>query len=207
MPPILNEPLPFLTLQIGLIGHTDLLRQNIMRLQELQNDWQLRFSIQITAIPIYHPIQLAGLDGLLITGWHYPNIYRQLYPLHKSINARLEQLSLWGIASGAAALGRNGLFPAVDCDITSRPGRYISTSILEFPGYTSERFTGCFLPHVQLTDPAPNLGILCQTQSRGIVAVRQGNHLASSFVAELTPAPYMYQYWLEMVASQKQWQT
>ncbi len=207
MPPNLSEPFPFQTLQIGLIGHADLLRQNIIRLQQLQNDWQTRFSVQLTAIPIYHPIQLTGLDGLLITGWHYQTVYRRLSPIHKSICTHLEHLSLWGIASGAAALGRNGLIPAIDCTITSKPGNYISTSILEFPGYTHERFTGCFLPNVRFITPAPNLGILCQNQSRGIVAVRQGNHLASGFVAELTPAPYMYQYWLEMVANHKQWKT
>ena len=35
------------------------------------------------------------------------------------------------------------------------------------------------------------------------IVVRQGNYLACSYVAELTPQPYIYNYWLEMVAALK----
>lgn len=188
-------------LQIGMVGHSFLLQQNILRFQQIQQQWP----DQITAIPVCHPIQLAQLDGLIITGWQYQNICRYLLPLCKSLRPRMESLSLWGIAAGAAALGRNGILPVIDCTIASRAEpKAVTTSILKFPGYAEERFTGCFVPDIVFSSPAPNLGILCQNQSRGIIAVRQGNHLASSFAAELTPQPYLYQYWLEMVTDLKE---
>ena len=190
MPPETIEPL-----RIGIIGHPVLLRCNILQLR--------KFPVSI--LPVYHPMQIAQIDGLLITGWHYPSLYRNLYPLQGSILRHLEQLSLWGIASGAALMGQNGLLPVLDCTIVSQPKERISTSILELPGCSEKRFIGYFIPDVVFSSPAPNLGILCQNQSRGAIAIRQGNHLASSFAAELTPDCYLYSYWLEMVAALKEW--
>ncbi len=194
------------TLQIGMIGHTTLLRQNILRFRQLQEAHLLCLPFQIITVPVYHKMQIAQLDGLLITGWQQQTLYHQLYPLQTAIINHLESLSLWGVASGASMIGRGGIIPAIDCTITSHPGQTISTSILEFPGCTPERFVGYFIPDIRFSLPAPNLGILCQNESHGIVAVRQGNHLASSFAAELSPTLSLYRYWLEMVASLKEWQ-
>lgn len=194
------------TLRIGMIGHSALLHQNIIRFRKIQNSWQSKNPLQITAFPVYNERQLAQLDGLLLTGWYAPNLYCTITPLRQSILEHLDTLSLWGIAAGAVMLGRNGIVPIIDCTISGRPGTAVTTSILEFPGYTAERFTGCFIPEIQFISPAPNLGILCQNQTHGIVAIRQGNHLASSCVAELMPQLYLYQYWLEMVLRLKEWQ-
>lgn len=195
----------FPSLQIGLIGHTALLQQNILQFQKIKQTCTDCIPGNLTILPIYHAMQIAQLDGLLITGWHYPSVYRRLLPLYNSILNRVDQLSLWGIASGAAALGQNGLFPVINCTITSHSKPSATTALLALPGYTTERFTGYFIPDIRFSAPAPNLGILCQNQTHGIVAVRQGNHLASSFVAELTTEPYLYQYWLDMVTSLKEW--
>lgn len=194
------------TLQIGMIGHTTLLCQNVIRFRQMQERHQLYHDFQVITIPVYHKMQIAQLDGLLITGWQQQMLYHQIVPLQTAILNHLESLALWGIASGASMLGRNGIIPAIDCTITSHACPAISTSILEFPGCTPERFVGYFIPDIRFSAPAPNLGILCQNESHGIVAVRQGNYLASSFAAELTPALSLYQYWLEMVASLKEWQ-
>ena len=193
------------TLQIGMIGHPALLRQTMMQLAPLQTQWNHTAAIQVSALPVYHPMQIALVDGLLITGWHYPSLYRRVYPLQQSILLRREALSLWGIASGAALMSKDSLLPVLDCSVISRPQNQISTSILELPGCSEKRFIGYFIPEIIFSAPAPNLGILCQNQTRGIIAIRQGNHLASGFAAELTPACYLYQYWLEMVASLKEW--
>ena len=189
------------TLQIGMIGHTTLLRQNVIRFRQIQEHYPFR----IISFPIYRSMQIAQLDGLLITGWQQQNLYHQIFPLQTAIQNHLESLSLWGIASGASMLGRNGIIPAIDCTITSHCGHTISTSILEFPGCTSGRFVGYFIPEIRFTSPAPNLGILCQNGSHGIIAVRQGNYLASSFAAELSSELSLYRYWLEMVVSLKEW--
>lgn len=197
--------IPFQTLQIGMIGSSALLRYNMMQLKEAQKRSVLLSNIQISMFPIYSEVQVAQLDGLLITGWQYPQIFRKLYPLYHSISDRLEELSLWGIASGAAFMGRNGIFPVIDCAIHSDSGQAVTTSLLELPDDMATRFVGYFIPEVQFSALAPNLGILCQNQTHGVIAVRQGNHLASSFVAEFTPQCALYSYWLEMVARLKEW--
>lgn len=194
------------TLRIGMIGHSALLRQNIIRFQQIQHDREEQNLLQITAFPVYNNIQIAQSDGILITGWQPWELYRRVVPLRQSILEHLDTLSLWGIAAGSSMLGRNSVLPVIDCDITIRPGYRLSTSMLDFPGNTPRRITGCFVPAVQFVSPAPNLAILCQHQTHGIVAVRQGNHLASSFAAELTPQLDLYQYWLEMVLRLKEWQ-
>lgn len=196
----------FSSLQIGLIGHTALLQQNIRQFQKIQQNHQDNTALQLTILPIYHAMQIAQLDGLLITGWYYPSVYRRLLPLYSSILNRIDTMSLWGIASGAAALGQNGILPVINCTITSYSRKTASTSILELPGYSADRFAGYFVPEIHFSAPAPNLGILCQHQNHGIVAVRQGNHLASGYVAELTAATYLYQYWIDMVQRLKEWQ-
>ena len=201
MTPVSNK-----TLQIGMVGHPALLRYNILQFRQLQAEWQDAMSIQISVLPIYHPMQIALLDGLLITGWHYPSLYRRVYPLQQSILHRQEQLSLWGITSGAALMGRNGLLPVLDCTIVNRPREQIHTAILELPSCSEKRFIGYFIPDINFSAPAPNIGVLCRNQRYGTIAIRQGNHLASSFAAELTPACYLYQYWLHMVAGLKEWQ-
>ena len=195
-----------LTLQIGMVGHPALLRYNILQFQHLQTEWQDSTSVQVSMLPIYHPMQIAGIDGLLITGWHYPNLYRRVYPLQQSISHRLDRLSLWGIAAGAALMGRDCLFPVLNCSIVSHSRKQICTSILELPSCSEKRFIGCFIPEIIFSAPAPNLGVLCQNQTYGTIAIRQGNHLASSFAAELTPQCCLYPYWLEMVANLKEWQ-
>lgn len=193
------------TLQIGLIGPPTLLRYDILQLQEVQLYEQNPIPVHISFRPIYHPIQIADIDGLLITDWHYPSLCRRLYPLQKSILHRQEQLSLWGIAAGAAAMSRNNLLPLLNCTIVSHTRSQLNTAILELPGLNSGRFVGYFVPDVVFSEPGPNLGILCQNQTYGTVAIRQGNHLASGFAAELTPRCALYPYWLEMVASLKEW--
>lgn len=189
------------TLQIGFLGHPALLRCNRMAFQELQsNTPHSTFAL----IPVSQAVQVAQLDGLLISGWHYPTLCRRICPLQKSILAQQDHLSLWGISAGAALLGRGNLLPVIDCDITIQKENRFHTSILELPDCSGNRFIGTFISDMQFASLAPNLGVLCQNQSCGAIAIRQGNHLVCSFAAEFTPSCYLYPYWLEMVASLKE---
>lgn len=180
-------------LKIGMFGPDYLLRRNEELFQQQQ----------IKATPIRNEQQLAQIDGLLITGWKTSDYLRQLKRFHTTLQQVLPQISLLGIAAGAVCFGRSGFCPVMDCDITLQPGHHLTTAILEIPGFSEDRFTACFLPELRFRNLAPNLGILCQDQKRGPIVVRQGNHLACSYVAEITPQPYLYRYWLEMVAALK----
>lgn len=180
-------------LKIGMVGPEFLLRHNAKIFQQQQ----------IQAIPIFTEKQLQQIDGLLITGWKNTDYLWQLQQLRPVVYQCAQQISLLGIAAGASALGRRGFFAVMDSNVSLKPGRHLTTEILEMPGFTTDRFTACFLPDVRFTNLAPNLGILCQDQQRGPIVVRQGNHLACAYAAELTPQPYLYSYWLEMVAALK----
>ncbi len=180
-------------LKIGMIGPDFLLQRNGEIFQQLQ----------IKQLTVKHAKQLAQIDGLLITGWHSADYRQQLQALQPDIQRRARQLSVLGIAAGAVPLGRKNFFSVIDCGISLKPSRSLTTAILEMPGFTQDRFTATFLPDVRFHHLAPNLGVLCQDQKRGPVVVRQGNYLACSYVAEFTPRPYIYHYWLEMVAALK----
>jgi len=194
------------TVQIGILGHPVLVQQNIRHLRYVQEQTPEYQQLQMAVVPLYRNLQIAGLDGLLITGWQEYTLSRRLLPFKQTILAQKDSLALWGIAAGASMLGRDNMIPMIDCDISCRSGHNFSTSILEFPGNLPERCVGIFLPEVTFSSSAPNLTILCQNHTRGIIAIRQGNHLASSFAAELTSCYYLYQYWMEMVLRLKEWQ-
>lgn len=180
-------------LQIGMIGPDFLLRRNAEIFRQLQID----------QLAVKHAKQLAQLDGLLITGWHRADYLKQLQALQPDLQRRVHQLSVLGIAAGAVPLGRKNFFSVIDCGISSKPARSPTTATLEMPGFTQDRFTAVFWPDIRFYHLAPNLGVLCQEQRRGPIVVRQGNYLACGYVAEFTPQPYIYHYWLEMVAALK----
>jgi 5'-phosphate synthase pdxT subunit len=180
-------------LKIGMIGPDFLLRRNAEFFQQQQ----------IKSFALQQKKQLAQMDGLLITGWKRSDYLQQLQQLQPELCQRAMQISLLGIAAGAVTLGRQDFFSLMDCRITLQAARSVTTAVLEMPGYTDNRFTAAFLPEVRFHQLAPNLGVLCQHQKYGPIMVRQGNHLACSYVAELTPQPYLYHYWLEMVAALK----
>lgn len=180
-------------LKIGMIGPDFLLQRN----QEIFQRQQIK-TIFITDAP-----QLHQIDGLLITGWNYGQYLQPLKRLRNVILARQEQLALLGIAAGAAAFGKNGVLPVMDCHITQQSAQQLTTAVLDIPSFAPSRFTAAFLPEVRFSHLAPNLGVLCRDSRRGPVVVRQGNVLACSYAAELTPRLCLYDYWLEMVAALK----
>ena len=180
-------------LKIGLIGPDFLLQRDEMVFRQQQ----------IKTVRIQDGAQMQQIDGLLLTGWKSSDYLHNIKRLAPSFLKYRSQISLLGIAVGAAAMGRGGILPVMDCNIVSRPGRSVATAILEMPSFTQERFTAVFLPEVRFTALAPNLGIVCRNGKREPVVVRQGNDLACGYVAELTAQPYLYHYWLEMVAALK----
>lgn len=192
------------TLRIGMIGPPALLRQNRLRLQTIPKTAEQYKTLHIIAAPLYHARQIALLDGLLITGWQEDAIQRPLYPLRHTLANYRDTISFWGIAYGAAMLGENGILPIIDCEINAQPGSALTTAILEFPAERPKRFVATFLPTVHFSSPAPNLAILCENDAREIVAVRQGNHMVCSFIAEWTRQDFFYCYWLEMLLRQKE---
>ena len=181
-------------LSIGIIGPPLLLHQNRTILQQAVTNAE-----DIAVIPLRQPRQMPSLDGLLITGWRLEDYARQLFPLRSAIGQNAERLSLFGIAAGAVALGRPNL-AVMDFTATCHPAPAFTAAMLDVPGFAQNRFAAVFLPRLCFTALAPSLGILCEKSCYGPVVIRQGNHLACSYLAELTPPYEIYRYWLQMVA-------
>ncbi len=189
-------------LHIGMIGPPLLLRQNAEIFQQdiFQQD---RFEPPIEAYPVRTAQQIAKLDGLLITGWRPEQYAQQLYRLRAPVKEQTDNLSLLGIAAGAAALGENQLLPLLHCQTRYQPTSSYSTSVLDIPSFRRDRFAAFFLPDIQFSELAPSLGVLCHHPLRGPVMIRQGDILACSYMAEWTAQKEIYQYWLEMVTALK----
>lgn len=179
-------------LTIGMIGPAFLLHYNREILAQQQAE----------SIAIRNPTELSQIDGLLITGWRCEDYTYKLRPLYSMIQKNMERLSLFGIAAGAVALDQNNL-GVINCNIFCQPARTFTTSILEIPSFRQSRFVATFLPELRFSALAPSLGILCEKSRYGSVVVRQGNHLACSYLAELTPHHDIYHYWLQMVSDLK----
>ncbi len=189
-------------LQIGMIGPPLLLRQNRDILQQEQFQEKL-VEKPVHAFPVRTAQQIDAIDGLLITGYRPEDYARQLYHLRTPVQSCADQLSLFGIAAGAAALGQNHLLPLMGCKTQYQPAVSCTTSLLEVPCFDRDRFAALFLPDVRFRDLAPSMGVLCHHPHRGPVIVRQGDMLACTYVAEWTAQKEIYQYWLEMVTALK----
>ena len=182
-------------LQIGMIGPLSLLRQNyeILRNQAEPAD----------AFPLRTAQQLQNIDGLLITGCRPEDYANQLYRFRSPVKSCADHISLLGIAAGAAALSEHYFLSLLHCQTRYHFSPRITTSILEVPVFSDSRFSALFMPDIQFSSLAPNLGILCQHPHRGPVIIRQGDILVCSYMAEWTAQKEIYRYWLEMVTALK----
>lgn len=180
-------------LKVGVIGPSFLLNKNKEILQEK--------NCQVVALN--EGRKLKEVDGIIITGWyerHYSfklNCWREQLERMKK-----ENVVFWGIAHGAVALSKSGRLRLMDCTAIAH-STPLTQIPLEIPSLEHRRFSAYFLSDIRFADLAPNLGVLCRDKKRGPVILRQGNYLASSYVAELTDKTYLYDYWLEMVLSAK----
>lgn len=147
--------------------------------------------------------RLRKLDGLLITGWQESHYLPCLRLMQRELCPCKEQLSVLGIAHGAAALGHNGFLKVMDFHAKVKSNGQVTGAVLNLPCYDHTRFMACFVPEVTFIEIAPNLGVLCEDRKRGPIILRQGNHLSCSYVAELTKQQFIYDYWLEMVEAMK----
>lgn len=186
-------------LSIGMIGPQALLQQN----QDILSQQSITLMQDIHSFPLQNTRQIPELDGLLITGHHPCDYTRALYRFHRSILLRKDSLSLFGISAGAAALGQNSLLPLLNCKTSYQAVYCCTTSILEVPCFSHNRFAAFFLPAVHFYDPGPSLGILCHHPLRGPVILRQGDILVSNYITEWTPQKEIYRYWLDMVQTLK----
>lgn len=143
------------------------------------------------------PERLSAVDGLWLSMMHTEELHL-LHNWRQALRCRTD-LAVMGAALGAYALGQNGPLGLMDYRTCFREEHHLTAELLRIPSWEDHRLTAVFGPEVRFQQIAPNLGIVCQTDERGPVILRQGNFLAAAFLPEETADRAIYRYFLEMV--------
>jgi 5'-phosphate synthase pdxT subunit len=174
-------------------------------------------SLGADAVLVRRPEELDGLDGLIIPGGESTTIaklarrFGLLEPLRDAVRSGLPA---YGTCAGMILLADRLLDAPADqetiggLDVTVRRnafGRQVDSfeEDLEVEGVAGEPLRAVFIraPWVQDVGPAARaIGHVTSGEHAGrIVAVRQGNLLATSFHPELTGDGRIHAYFVEMV--------
>ena len=165
------------------------------------------------------PRDLEGLDGLIIPGGESTTIGKlaAMYGLIEPILALIaEEKPVWGTCAGMILLARyiggleQPLFGAMDVHIRRNAfGRQVDSfeAELEVPALASVTphgdpvapFIGVFIRAPFVTEVGDGVEVLAQLDDGTIVAVRQGNLLATAFHPELTDDVRFHQYFLSQL--------
>ena len=166
-------------------------------------------------VPVRRPEELDRLDGLVIPGgesttlWRLSVAFDVLEPLRKLID---EGLPAFGSCAGMIMLadrladGVEGQLTYGGIDMTVRRnafGRQVDSferDITLAGDVTEGPFRAVFIRAPWVEQTGPGVGILGTEQGTGrIVAVRQGQLLATAFHPELTPDRRIHQLFVDIV--------
>ncbi|MBM3134114.1 MAG: pyridoxal 5'-phosphate synthase glutaminase subunit PdxT [Chloroflexi bacterium] len=176
--------------------------------------------LDVAATPVRLPAQLAGLDGLIIPGGESTTIgkllvaYDLLAPIRQMVAAGQ---AVWGTCAGMILLAREAVDGIPDqpllgvMDIVVRRnafGRQVDSfeADLPVPALGEAPLHAVFIRAPLIEQVGPGVQVLARLPESGegrIVAVRQGNLLATAFHPELTDDLRFHQYFLGVVAGSK----
>lgn len=182
----------------------------------LQGDFaehlQMLASLGVQARPVRLPHDLDGLDGLIIPGGESTTISRlaETYGLVEPLRAFARSgKPVWGTCAGAIYLARSA--PDLDrptlglLDIVVRRnafGRQVDSfeEDLDVQGLPGGPFHAVFIRAPLIESTGPGVEVLARLADGGIVAVRQGNLMATSFHPELTGDSRLHRRFLAMAS-------
>jgi 5'-phosphate synthase pdxT subunit len=168
--------------------------------------------LEVDAMPVRLPHQLAGLDGLIIPGGESTAISQliQDYNLTDELRSLAENgLPIFGTCAGMILLASDVLGASVQpfgvMDITVRRnafGRQKESfeTELSIPVLGAEPFPGVFIRAPVIEQAGSSVEILARLANDTSVAARQGKLLACAFHPELTDDLRFHRYFLNMVA-------
>lgn len=155
--------------------------------------------------------QLEGLDGLIIPGGESTAIgkllvsYNLLEPLKQLIESGRP---VWGTCAGMILLAKDigglqqPLVGALDVRVRRNAfGRQLDSfeTDIPMPEVAAEPLHAVFIRAPLVESVGEGVRVLGELEDGTIVAVRQGNLLATSFHPELTGDPSFHLYFLDMV--------
>jgi 5'-phosphate synthase pdxT subunit len=174
--------------------------------------------LDVAATPVRLPGQLAGLDGLIIPGGESTTIgklavaYGLLAPIRQMVAAGK---AVWGTCAGMILLAREAtdgipgqpLIGVMDIVVRRNAfGRQVDSFELDInvPVLGETPFHAVFIRAPLIEQVGPGVQVLARLPATGggptsegrIVAIRQGNLLATAFHPELTDDLRFHQYFL-----------
>lgn len=164
-----------------------------------------------SAIAVRLPTQLEGLAGLVIPGGESTAIAKLMttYGFYEPIRQRhADGMAVWGTCAGAILMAKQitdarpdqeplGL---MDCVVRRNAyGRQVDSfeAALDFAGLSTP-FPGVFIRAPLFEQLASGVEVLARHEGQ-IVAIRQGDLLATTFHPELTGDPRVHRYFLENI--------
>jgi 5'-phosphate synthase pdxT subunit len=167
-------------------------------------------------IAVRRPAELEGLDGIVLPGGESTTMgkllttFELLEPLRQALAAGLPA---YGSCAGMILLADRVLDGTADqvvlggLDVTVRRnafGRQVDSfeGDLDFEGVDGEPMHAVFIRAPWVETAGPEVEVLARAADR-IVAVRQGQLLATSFHPELTGDPRVHQLFVSMVREHK----
>ncbi len=163
----------------------------------------------VEAVDVRSVEQLDSIDGLIIPGGESTTISR--------VAARLEMVDTlrtfathkptWGTCAGAILLaqriaGQSAHLGVMDITVARNAfGRQIDSFVadLDVRGLKGGPLRAVFIRAPVIVEVGPTVDILSHLADGRIVAVRQGNLLATSFHPELTPDTRMHEFFVDMI--------
>lgn len=190
-------------MHIGVLALQGAFREHIMMLEALE----------VTAVPVRQPAQLAGLAGLIIPGGESTAIgklmetYGFCDPIRQQHGAGM---AIWGTCAGAILVAHEVLDALPDqqsldlMDIAVRRnafGRQVDSfeADVDFSGLDgSDQYRGVFIRAPWIESVGEGVEILARHDG-AIVAARQEDMLATVFHPELTGDPRVHRYFVETI--------
>lgn len=183
----------------------------------LQGDFrehaQMLRDLGIDAVEVRLPRQLAEVDGLIIPGGESTTIGKLLtrFDLMEPLRGRIgEGMPVYGTCAGAIVLARDVVGRGVDqpvlgvLDATIHRnafGRQVDSfeADLRVPAIGPDPFHAVFIRAPTIEKVGPGVEVIGRLEDGTIVAVRQGNLLATSFHPELTDDARFHEYFAQIV--------
>ena len=170
----------------------------------------------VEAVPVRLPEDLKGINGLIIPGGESTTISKLMlaYKLSDEIRKLAKKgIPIWGTCAGMIMLADRlpgstveplGLMKiGVRRNAFGRQKESFETE-LAIPVLGKKPFPAVFIRAPAIEESNGEVEVLARLDDGTIVAARQGKLLASAFHPELTDDPRFHQYFLNIVAKNRQ---
>ena len=170
----------------------------------------------VEAVPVRLPEDLKGINGLIIPGGESTTISKLMlaYKLSDEIRKLAKKgIPIWGTCAGMIMLADKlpgstveplGLMKiGVRRNAFGRQKESFETE-LAIPVLGKKPFPAVFIRAPAIEESNGEVEVLARLDDGTIVAARQGKLLASAFHPELTDDPRFHQYFLNIVAKNRQ---